>query len=172
MRSKGISAEVIRLTRRGSERGGGAALMEARPDGRFEGYASLFGVTDAGGDIVMRGAFAKSLRARRAAGVKMLYQHQAAEPLGVWSEIYEDGAGLFVRGRIVTDVRRGREVLSLMREGALDGLSIGFKTLRALKGRGGGRQILEADLWEVSVVTFPMLAGARVSRVGEARAGF
>ena len=165
MRSKAASAEVIRFTRRGSERGGGAALMEARADGRFEGYASLFGVRDAGGDTVMRGAFAKSLRARRAGGVKMLYQHQAAEPLGVWSEIYEDGAGLFVRGRIITDVSRGREVLSLMREGALDGLSIGFKTVRAARA-AGGRQILEADLWEVSVVTFPMLRGARVRRVG------
>ncbi len=165
MRSKAASAEVIRFTRRGSERGGGAALMEARADGRFEGYASLFGVRDAGGDTVMRGAFAKSLRARRAGGVKMLYQHQAAEPLGVWSEIYEDGAGLFVRGRIITDVSRGREVLSLMREGALDGLSIGFKTVRAARA-AGGRQILEADLWEVSVVTFPMLSGARVRRVG------
>lgn len=165
MRLKASSAEVIRFTRRGSERGGGAALMEARADGRFEGYASLFGVRDAGGDTVMRGAFAKSLRARRAGGVKMLYQHQAAEPLGVWSEIYEDGAGLFVRGRIITDVSRGREVLSLMREGALDGLSIGFKTVRAARA-AGGRQILEADLWEVSVVTFPMLSGARVRRVG------
>ena len=165
MRSKASSAEVIRFTRRGSERGGGAALMEARADGRFEGYASLFGVRDAGGDTVMRGAFAKSLRARRAGGVKMLYQHQAAEPLGVWSEIYEDGAGLFVRGRIIADVSRGREVLSLMREGALDGLSIGFKTVRAARA-AGGRQILEADLWEVSVVTFPMLSGARVRRVG------
>lgn len=165
MRSKAASAEVIRFTRRGSERGGGAALMEARADGRFEGYASLFGVRDAGGDTVMRGAFAKSLRARRAGGVKMLYQHQAAEPLGVWSEIYEDGAGLFVRGRIITDIARGREVLSLMREGALDGLSIGFKTVRAARA-AGGRQILEADLWEVSVVTFPMLSGARVRRVG------
>lgn len=165
MRSKAASAEVIRFTRRGSERGGGAALMETRADGRFEGYASLFGVRDAGGDTVMRGAFAKSLRARRAGGVKMLYQHQAAEPLGVWSEIYEDGAGLFVRGRIITDVSRGREVLSLMREGALDGLSIGFKTVRAARA-AGGRQILEADLWEVSVVTFPMLSGARVRRVG------
>lgn len=165
MRLKASSAEVIRFTRRGSERGGGAALMEARADGRFEGYASLFGVRDAGGDTVMRGAFAKSLRARRAGGVKMLYQHQAAEPLGVWSEIYEDGAGLFVRGRIITDIARGREVLSLMREGALDGLSIGFKTVRAARA-AGGRQILEADLWEVSVVTFPMLSGARVRRVG------
>lgn len=165
MRSKAASAEVIRFTRRGSERGGGAVLTDARADGRFEGYASLFGVADAGGDTVARGAFARSLKRRGAAGVKMLYQHAAGEPLGVWSEIYEDGAGLFVRGRIITDVSRGREVLSLMREGALDGLSIGFKTVRAARA-AGGRQILEADLWEVSVVTFPMLSGARVRRVG------
>lgn len=166
MRSAAAKAEVIRFTRRGGEKGRLAgALVEARADGRFEGYASLFGVRDTGGDAVARGAFARSLRRRGAAGVKMLYQHAAAEPLGVWSEIYEDGAGLFVRGRIVTDVRRGREVLALMREGALDGLSIGFRTVRARK-EAGGRAILEADLWEVSVVTFPMLDGARVRRVG------
>ncbi len=165
MRSAVVRPEVIRFTRRGGEKGVGAALMEARPDGRFEGYASLFAVRDAGGDAVARGAFARSLKRRGAAGVKMLYQHAAAEPLGVWSEIYEDGAGLFVRGRIVTEVSRGREVLALMREGALDGLSIGFKTIRA-SGARGRRQILEADLWEVSVVTFPMLDGARVRRVG------
>jgi HK97 family phage prohead protease len=160
-------AEVIRFTRRGSARASSpGGLVDTRDDGRFEGYASLFGRADAGGDVVAQGAFVRSLKARGARGVKMLYQHSAAEPIGVWSELYEDPVGLFVRGRVLTDISRGRDVLALMREGALDGLSIGFKTIRARMDRLNGRRtILEADLWEVSVVTFPMLTGARVTRV-------
>jgi HK97 family phage prohead protease len=160
--------EVIRFTRRGSAlRGNGDALFDTRADGRFEGYASLFGVADGAGDVMARGAFAKALRRRGAGGVKLLYQHVAAEPIGVWSELYEDALGLFVRGRVLTDLERGRDVLALMRERALDGLSVGFKTIRARTDRRtGARAILEADLWEVSVVTFPMLEGARVRRVG------
>lgn len=161
-------AEVVRFTRRGSEkRSAPGGLFETRADGRFEGYASLFGVADSGGDVVARGAFAKALKARGAGGVKLLYQHIAAEPIGVWTEIYEDAAGLFVRGRVLTELARGRDVLALMREGALDGLSIGFKTIRARTDpKTRRRTVLEADLWEVSVVTFPMLSGARVTRVG------
>jgi HK97 family phage prohead protease len=160
--------EVIRFSRRGSGvRGNGDALFDARADGRFEGYASLFGVADGAGDVMARGAFARALRRRGAGGVKLLYQHAAAEPLGVWSELYEDALGLFVRGRVLTELERGRDVLALMREGALDGLSVGFKTIRARTDRrSGARTILEADLWEVSLVTFPMLEGARVRRVG------
>ena len=161
-------AEVIRFTRRGAEkRSAAGGLLDARADGRFEGYASLFGVADAGGDTVARGAFARGLKGRGARGVKLLYQHIAAEPIGVWTELYEDAVGLFVRGRILTELARGRDVLALMREGALDGLSIGFKTIRArTDAKTRRRTIIEADLWEVSVVTFPMLAGARVTRVG------
>lgn len=160
--------EVVRFSRRGSAvRGNGDALFAARPDGRFEGYASLFGIADGAGDVMARGAFAVSLRRRGADGVKLLYQHAAAEPIGVWTELYEDALGLFARGRVLTDLERGRDVLALMREGALDGLSVGFKTRVARTDRRtGARTILEADLWEVSVVTFPMLDGARVRRVG------
>ena len=132
----------------------------------FSGYASLFGRVDLGKDLVEKGAFAASLKARGAAGIRMLFQHDPAEPIGVWSEIREDARGLFVRGRLTKDVARAREVLSLMRGGALDGLSIGFRAVRAKSDpRSGVRRILEADLWEISVVTFPMLPSARVSDV-------
>jgi HK97 family phage prohead protease len=142
------------------------ALGEVEEDGVFSGYASLFGKADLGKDVVERGAFAKSLRQRGAAGIRMLFQHDPNEPIGAWSEIREDERGLFVRGQIARGVERGREVLELMRAGALDGLSIGFRTVRARKdGASGLRRILEADLWEISVVTFPMLPGARVDRV-------
>lgn len=135
-------------------------------DGTFEGYASLFDAEDMGRDVVMRGAFAESLRAKGAAGIKMLFQHDPAEPIGVWEEIREDAKGLYVRGRLMTAVAKAREVLSLMRVGALDGLSIGFKAQRTQRdARNGVRRILKLDLWEISVVTFPMLPQARVSAV-------
>ena len=159
--------ETIRLSRRGSARLSNGALFDARGDGIFEGYATLFGRADGARDVVARGAFREALKARGARGIRMLYQHAAAEPIGVWSELYEDSVGLFVRGRIVKDVERARDVLAMIRDGALDGLSIGFKTKRArTDAKSGHRIIYEADLWEVSVVTFPMLDGARVTRVG------
>ena len=131
------------------------AQLEA--DGSFRGYASLFGRVDLGRDRVLAGAFAKSLKRRGAAGVRMLYQHDPAEVIGHWRAIREDAAGLWVEGVLSPDVARAREVRSLMKSGALDGLSIGFHTVRARKDAGGVREIVEADLWEVSVVTFPML---------------
>lgn len=138
-------------------------------DGSFSGYASLFGEVDLGRDVVERGAFAASLARRGATGVRMLYQHDPAQPIGVWEELREDARGLFARGRIAGGSAKAREVLALMREGALDGLSIGFKTVRARNdGAGGVRRILEADLWEISVVTFPMQPGARIGQVKRA----
>ena len=96
----------------------------------------------------------------------MLFQHDPAEPIGVWTEIREDERGLFVRGKLSKDVARAREILSLMRGGALDGLSIGFRAVRAKSDPASGiRRIQEADLWEISVVTFPMLPGARIDTV-------
>ena len=134
--------------------------------GVFVGYASLFGAVDTGGDMVMAGAFARSLMKRGAAGVKMLWQHQAAEPIGVWTSIVEDARGLRVEGRLDLSVARAREALSLMRKGAIDGLSIGFRTLRAATDKSSGvRRLQEVDLWEISIVTFPMLPQARVGAV-------
>ena len=137
-----------------------------RPDGTFEGYASVFGAEDLGRDIVMPGAFARSLARRGPKGVKLLYQHDAGAVIGVWNEIREDARGLFVRGRLLPDVARAREVLALMRAGAVDGLSIGYHVVRAEKdARRGARRLTELDLWEISVVTFPMLPEARISAV-------
>lgn len=127
------------------------------------GYASLFDIEDHGRDVVRAGAFAASLAQRGPGGVRMLFQHDAGEPVGVWEEIKEDGRGLFVRGRILADAPRGRAVRGLVAQGAVDGLSIGFRTLRSAPRARGGRDLLELDLWEVSIVTFPMLAQARLS---------
>lgn len=132
---------------------------------RVEGYASLFGKRDQGGDVVQAGAYAKSLAGLKAAGrsVKMLWQHDPSAPIGVWDEVREDATGLYVKGRILTEVERGREAAALLAAGAIDGLSIGYRTLRAERDGKGQRHLVELELWEVSLVTFPMLPEARVS---------
>jgi hypothetical protein len=138
--------------------------------GVFVGYASLFGKRDAAGDMVMPGAFAGSLKVRGAANIRMLFQHDPAEPVGVWLEMFEDAYGLWVQGRLDKNVQRGRELISLLESGGIDGLSIGFRTVNANRTRDGGRNLLAVDLWEVSLVTFPMLGGARVQRRISAKA--
>jgi HK97 family phage prohead protease len=131
----------------------------------LSGYASVFGVRDKGGDKVMPGAYAVSLTALRARGgrVRMLWQHDPAQPIGIWDEVREDAHGLFVKGRLLTDVARAREAVALVGAGAVDGLSIGYRTVRAEREASGGRRLLELDLWEVSLVTFPMLPAARIT---------
>lgn len=139
-------------------------------DGRvIEGYASLFGKRDQGGDVVQKGAYAISLKALAGAGrrVKMLWQHDPQQPIGVWDEVREDSVGLYVKGRILTDVDKGREAAALLAAGAIDGLSIGYRTLRAEKDGKGQRLLSELELWEVSLVTFPMLPEARVAAKGD-----
>ncbi len=126
----------------------------------IQGYASLWGVADLNGDVVARGAFAESLARSGAAGVKMLHQHEARALVGVWDELLEDARGLFVAGRILDWSPEARFAGALARAGALDGLSIGFRAVRARKD-GRLRVLSEVDLWEVSLVTFPMLPGAR-----------
>ena len=141
-------------------------LKSVEADGTFAGYASLFGEVDLGNDLVMPGAFRESLRARGVQGIKLLFQHDPNEPIGVWLELREDARGLFARGRLMPEVTRAREVLSLMRAGALDGLSIGFRTMKGRTDpKTGVRRLDQIDLWEISVVTFPMLPEARVSTV-------
>jgi hypothetical protein len=134
--------------------------------GTFAGYASLFDKEDLGHDIIVRGAFRDSLRERGPAGIKMLFQHNPSEPIGVWQSIVEDARGLYVRGRLMLDVARAREVRALMRAGALDGLSIGFRTISGRRdAKTGIRRLTKVDLWEISVVTFPLLPEARIAHV-------
>ena len=137
---------------------------------RIEGYASVFGKCDTGGDVVEAGAYARSLKALAGAKrrVKMLWQHDPAQPIGVWDEVREDERGLYVKGRILVDVDKGREAVALIGAGAIDGLSIGYRTVRAQKDGKGQRLLSELELWEVSLVTFPMLADARVGAKGDA----
>ncbi|SDF86762.1 HK97 family phage prohead protease [Sulfitobacter delicatus] len=146
----------------------------AEVDGGVEisGYASLFGAADQGGDVVEAGAYAACLTRAEAAGrsIKMLWQHDPAQPIGVWDEVREDKRGLWVKGRILSSVARGREAAALIEAGAIDGLSIGYRTVKAGKNTKGQRLLSELELWEVSLVTFPMLPTARVAAKGEFRA--
>lgn len=138
---------------------------EPGQDGVFEGYASVFGVVDQGMDVVERGAFAKTLGTRK---VKMLWQHDTSQPIGVWDEIRENERGLFVKGRLLPEVEKGREAMALLKAGAIDSMSIGYRTMEAeawtANGRGV-RKLTEIDLFEISLVTFPMLPDAKVTDV-------
>ena len=135
--------------------------------GAFEGYASVFDVVDGFDDNVAPGAFATSLaRKEGGRGVKMLWQHDASEPIGAWDAITEDERGLHVRGRLLLDVRRGAEAHALLKAGAIDGLSIGYSTVEAsYDPKTRSRRLTEIALWEISLVTFQACPGAAVTAV-------
>ena len=143
---------------------GGAPVLTG--DRVIEGYASRFGLTDQGGDAVLPGAFAASLERLAAKGckVRMLWQHDPTRPIGVWDEVREDATGLWVKGRLLPEVAQAREAAALIEAGAIDGLSIGYRTIRAERDAKGRRALAEVELWEVSLVTFPMLPEAKVGR--------
>ncbi|MDE2579552.1 MAG: HK97 family phage prohead protease [Hyphomicrobiales bacterium] len=163
------AAELRDLLRAPEIKRSATPLARVDEAGVFEGYASLFNVADLSRDVVAPGAFSASLRRRGAGGVKMLWQHDPTEPIGAWIWLREDLRGLAVRGRLNLAVARAREALALMREGAVDGLSIGFRTERARADSANGlRRLEKIDLWEISLVTFPMLPQARAALVHNA----
>lgn len=135
---------------------------KADEGGEIEGYGSVFDVVDDGGDIVAPGAFTNSLRTGRK--VKMLFQHDTSRVIGVWDQIEEDGKGLRVRGKLLVNTTGGRDAYEQVKAGAIDGLSIGYRSIKSMD-RNGKRVILQADLWEVSLVTFPMNEMARIDAV-------
>lgn len=139
-------------------------VKELSDDGEFEGYASIFGEVDQGMDSVERGAYRASLKTGPMP--KMLWQHDPTQPIGKWLEVQEDEKGLKVRGKIIEATAKGAEALVLMREKVLDGLSIGYRTKKAMRDETTGiRKLLEVELWEISLVTFPMLPTATVDSV-------
>jgi len=135
--------------------------------GVFSGYASVFDVEDQGQDIVRKGAFARSLQQRGSIGVKMLYEHNNYEPIGSWLELAEDSYGLKAKGRLLIDaLPKAREVHAMLKARILDGLSIGFRTVKSSADRGNSvRYLEEVDLREISVVMFPMLEEAAITSV-------
>lgn len=139
------------------------------PDGTIRGYASRFGEKDSQGDIVVPGAFARSIAKIKESGrqLPMLWQHMSSEPLGPWTEVEEDEQGLRVTGRLLIDaVERAREVYALVKERVITGLSIGFRLLEwDFNPTIGAFLLKEIDLWENSLVTFPALDSARITDV-------
>ncbi len=128
---------------------------------RFAGYAAIFARPDRGGDVVKAGAFARSLK-RGARGVPLLWQHEPGRPIGRIEYLKEDKRGLRVIGRLSTGAA-GREAAALLKEGAVRGLSFGYR-VRTANGEAP-RELAELDLVEVSLVTLPMQPKARVHAV-------
>lgn len=138
-----------------------ALETKADDEGVIEGYGAVFGNKDSYGDILMPGAFSNTLGKRK---VKMLWQHQMDEVIGVWDEISEDGNGLRIKGRLALNTARGREVYELIKMGAIDGLSIGYRTLKA-EDRDDARVLLDVELFEVSIVSMPANESATVTSI-------
>lgn len=143
-------------------------IRAAGDDGSIDGYGSVFGVRDNYDDVIASGAFVASLAAHKASGTMpaMLWQHDAGEPIGIWSEMVEDSKGLRVKGQLALETTRGREAHALLKMGALNGLSIGFVSKQWAYDRDTEvRTLTEIDLWEVSLVTFPANVKARVTNI-------
>lgn len=131
--------------------------------GRFAGYASVFNVVDNQRDIILHGAFSRSIH-KGLANVKFLWQHQQDEPIGVLTELREDTHGLYVQGKLLLNVQRAQEAYSLLKEGAISGLSIGYSPVHySLDPESGVRLLTDVDLWEISLVTFPANQNASVT---------
>lgn len=139
-------------------------------DGTFEGYGSIFGNVDSYGEIVEAGAFSTSLSdfAKAGRAPKMFLQHDPEQIIGKWTDVVEDRRGLKVRGRLFKDkIAKAAETYELLKEGELDGLSIGYRVVEAAPhpDKKGVLSLKKLDLKEVSVVTFAANDKARVSGV-------
>ncbi|HWU03164.1 MAG TPA: HK97 family phage prohead protease [Novosphingobium sp.] len=146
----------------------GLELKLASDTGTISGYGSVFGLLDLGGDIVDPGAFTASLSAWRAKGmnIPMLWNHDPSTPIGTWTDVAEDEKGLRVTGQLTKGVAKAAEARALIEAKAVRGLSIGYRTLEdSVDRKTGARHLKEVDLWEISVVTFPMLPQAQIAGV-------
>tara|TARA_R100001198_G_C5238951_1_gene216301 strand:- start:839 stop:1495 length:657 start_codon:yes stop_codon:yes gene_type:complete len=133
-------------------------------EGQIEGYGAVFGNRDSYGDVIVKGAFAETLKGRKP---KMLWQHNMMDPIGSWDDYLEDERGLYMKGRIAIKSTKGRDAYELVKAGAIDGLSIGYVT-KDYEMEGGARLLKEVDLFETSLVTMPANAAALVTNVKNA----
>jgi HK97 family phage prohead protease len=132
---------------------------------RFAGYAALFDRVDRGGDVIRPGAFARAIG--KGKGVPLLWQHRPERPIGRIESLAEDARGLRVIGRLTPDAGHAAEAAALLRDGAVGGLSFGYRVRVHAPRPRHGRTLTDLDLVEVSLVTFPMQPGARVHAVHE-----
>lgn len=142
------------------------SLKSVSDEGAFEGYGSIFGNVDSYGEKVMPGAFAESLARHKREGTKplMLWQHDSWQPIGIWEDLAEDGKGLWGKGRLLPGVRAADEALIMLKAGAIQGLSIGYRELD-VEPDGNVRQLKKLDLLEISIVSFPANRRARIDSV-------
>jgi HK97 family phage prohead protease len=143
-------------------------VKEVSESGTFAGYGNVYGVVDQGDDVVMPGTFADSLTEWSAKGrmPALLWQHNSRQPIGAYTAMKEDSVGLYVEGKLAMKTQQGAEAYELMKMGAISGLSIGFMTRTdSFDNKTGIRTISKGDLWECSLVTFPMNDQSRVSAV-------
>lgn len=138
--------------------------------GCFEGYASIFGCKDSQNDVVCKGAFQKSLKNWSDQGQfpKMLWQHDPTQVIGRWIDIHEDERGLYVKGQLLLDLSVARDAYILLQEKLLDSLSIGYHIKSAHAGHFHGHVVQflkEVDVMEISLVTFPSNAFAKIHQV-------
>jgi len=141
---------------------------EVTEEGRFRGLASVFGNLDAGGDVVVAGAFKATLadHAKNSIPIVMLRDHDPREPVGVWEAVKETSKGLEVAGKLTLSVTKARETFDLLKDGALTGLSIGYRTVKSSwHPKTGARLLEQLDLHEISLVSMPMNPAARVVAV-------
>lgn len=145
-------------------------FADVSTDGVVSGYASVWGKEDIYKDVLLPTAFDKTLAEHRAAGTSplMLWSHIPSEIIGTWKSITPDEKGLAVTGKIVASTRRGQEALDLLKEGAFNGLSIGFALRSAKKGPNGTRIISDLYLAEISLVGLPAASDARITSVRNA----
>jgi uncharacterized protein len=137
--------------------------LKADDEGTIVGHGAVFGNVDHHNDVIVQGAFAKSLR-ESGGEVVMLYQHQHAEPIGKW-RVAETAYGLHATGQLVLSLDKARETYERLKHGLITGLSIGYETLKSRLGRNGERILEEIQLHEISVVTFPANDAARITQV-------
>jgi len=141
-------------------------LKMIEENGAFSGYASVFNIEDNHNDIIISGAFSNSLQKNgRWKDIKLLWQHRSDEPIGIFTKMVEDEHGLYVEGKLLLDVQRAKEAYTLLRSGIIKGLSIGFIVKKYDHDESGARVIFEAELWEISLVTFPANEAAQISVV-------
>jgi HK97 family phage prohead protease len=152
---------------------------EDKPAGYFEGYGTVYGNVDQGGDMIEHGACAKSLANMDRTGYKlsMFYNHdRKGGTIGVWDAVSEDANGLYVKGRLIgLDTEQGKMNMARLKEGAIKGMSIGYRVPPYGSRRGSGKMgepsriLKEIDVKEISIVDDPMNLAARLSFVKSAQ---
>lgn len=144
-------------------------VKELTEEGKFSGYGAVFDNIDDWDDVILRGAFSKSISEKKPV---MLWQHDSTEPIGIYESLREDEIGLWIEGRLLLDLEKGREAYILLKNQAIRGLSIGFIPLSwewETRENRHIRVLKEIDLWEISLVTFPANPKALIDDVKSIR---